>query len=107
MNQMAGSIRWRLLRDVAEGRNIGDTTTLAQWDDGTPFLARRVIDNGTALFLNTLPDYTWSNLEQTAAHLVALQRALSLGSQRHGAGFFATAGLAAPRGFPSRPTSAR
>lgn len=88
------AIPLQTIRAILRREVTGETTTLAQWDDGSPFLARRVIDNGTAIFLNTLPDYTWSNLEQSAAHLVALQRALSLGNQRHGAGFFATAGLA-------------
>ena len=88
------------LRAILRREIAGDTATLAKWDDGSPFLARRVIDNGTALFLNTLPDYTWSNLEQTAVHLVALQRALTLGSQRHGAGFFATAGLTGAQPHP-------
>ncbi len=80
------------LRAILRREISGDATELAEWDDGSTLLARRIIDNGTALFLNTLPDYTWSNLEQTAVHLVALQRSLHLGSQRHGAGFFAIAG---------------
>lgn len=80
------------LRAILRRAISGEGTTLAEWDDGTPCLVRRVMDKGTAFFLGTLPDYHWSNLEQTAVHLVALQRTLTLGKQRHGAGFFATAG---------------
>ncbi|HAO95310.1 MAG TPA: hypothetical protein DCQ96_04570, partial [Verrucomicrobiales bacterium] len=50
------------------------------------------IEAGQVLFLSTLPSYTWSNLEQTALHLVALQRSLEQGSRRIGASFFAVAG---------------
>ncbi len=71
---------------------IGDYAALASWIDDEPLLARRVIEAGQILFLSTLPSYTWSNLEQTALHLVALQRSLDEGSRRLGAGFFATAG---------------
>ena len=80
------------LRAILRREIAGNATALAEWDDGAPLLSRRVIENGTAFFLNTLPDYTWSNLEQTAIHLVALQRSLALGSKRHGAGFFGIAG---------------
>ncbi len=102
------------LRDAADGTSLpvqrlrailrrpinGDPAVLARWDDGTPFLARRIIDRGTILFLATLPDYAWSNLEQTALHLVVLQRAFEAGSRRLGAGFFGVAGepSALPRG---------
>ena len=72
----------------------GDYTSLADWVDGEPFLARRVIESGQVVFLSTLPSYTWSNLEQTALHLVALQRSLNEGSRRMGARFFTVAGEA-------------
>lgn len=71
---------------------VGEATPLATWDDGSPFLVRRVIEGGTALFLTTLPDYTWSNLEQTAIHLVLVQRSIAEGSRRLGAGYSGTAG---------------
>ena len=71
---------------------VGDYTALASWQDDEPLLARRVIEAGQVLFLSTLPSYTWSNLEQTALHLVALQRSLKEGNTRMGAGFFGTAG---------------
>ncbi len=70
----------------------GDFTSLADWDDGEPLLARRIIAQGKIVFLTTLPDYSWSNLEFTALHLVAFQRAFEEGSRHLGAGFFGTAG---------------
>jgi hypothetical protein len=89
----------RRLRAIRRRAIVGDATTLAAWDDESPMLVRRVIDKGMAVFLGTLPDYAWSNLEQTALHLVAVQRALDTGSRRLGAGFFGIAGQssAAPR----------
>ena len=71
---------------------VGDYTPLATWRDNETLLARRVIEAGQVLFLSTLPSYTWSNLEQTALHLVTLQRSLDDGNQRLGASLFAAAG---------------
>lgn len=59
-----------------------DGVSLANWEDGEPLLLRKVIGNGTAHFLTTLPDYTWSDLEQTALHLVVVQRLIEAGAQR-------------------------
>ena len=70
----------------------GDFTSLANWHDDEPCLARRIIDKGKIVFLTTLPDYSWSNLELTALHLVLLQRYFDEGSRRLGAGYFAIAG---------------
>jgi hypothetical protein len=80
------------IRAIKRRGILGDYTTLASWIDNEPLLARRVIEAGQILFLSTLPSYTWSNFEQTALHLVALQRTLDEGSRRLGAGFFGTAG---------------
>ncbi|MBK1833607.1 BatA domain-containing protein [Roseibacillus ishigakijimensis] len=55
---------------------------LATWDDGSPLLARRILGQGTAHLLTTLPDYTWSDLERTALHLVLTQRLLERGASR-------------------------
>lgn len=59
-----------------------DAIPLASWDDGSPLLVRKVLGQGTAHLLTTLPDYTWSDLEQTALHLVLVQRLLEAGAQR-------------------------
>lgn len=60
----------------------GEGGVLAAWDDGTPLLLRKVEGEGTAVFFGTLPDYRWSSLEQTALHLVAVQRLLAAGNER-------------------------
>lgn len=59
-----------------------DAVPLAAWEDGSPLLVRKVIGQGTAHLLTTLPDYTWSDLEQTALHLVLVQRLLEDGAKR-------------------------
>lgn len=59
-----------------------DAIPLASWDDGSPLLVRQVLGQGTAHLLTTLPDYRWSDLEQTALHLVLVQRLLEAGAKR-------------------------
>lgn len=88
------------LRAIKRRGLVGDYVSLASWDDDEPLLARRTIGQGKVLFLTTLPDYTWSNFEQTALHLVLLQRSFDDGSRRLGAGFFGIAGedSAKPKG---------
>ncbi|MDP0491852.1 MAG: BatA domain-containing protein [Verrucomicrobiota bacterium JB023] len=61
-----------------------DAVPLATWDDGSPLLARKVLGLGTAHLLTTLPDYQWSDLEQTALHLVLVQRLLEEGAKQAG-----------------------
>ncbi len=70
----------------------GDGTSLAEWDDGSPLLYRQLEGLGTAIFINTLPDDRWSNLEFVALHLVAVQRLLEKGTDRLHAGYRAIAG---------------
>ena len=70
----------------------GDGTSLAEWDDGTPLLYRQLKGLGTAIFITTLPDDRWSNLEFVALHLVAVQRLLEKGTDRLHAGYRAIAG---------------
>ena len=70
----------------------GDGTSLAEWDDGSPLLYRQLQGLGTAIFINTLPDDRWSNLEFVALHLVAVQRLLEKGTDRLHSGYRAIAG---------------
>ncbi|MFL2658774.1 MAG: BatA domain-containing protein [Akkermansiaceae bacterium] len=70
----------------------GDGTSLAEWDDGAPLLYRQLQGLGTAIFINTLPDDRWSNLEFVALHLVAVQRLLEKGTDRLHSGYRAIAG---------------
>ncbi len=70
----------------------GDGSSLAEWSDGSPLLYRQLEGLGTAIFINTLPDDRWSNLEFVALHLVAIQRLLEKGTDRLHAGYRAIAG---------------
>ncbi len=85
-----------LLRDGADGSPLpaerfkalrrqlplGEATPLARWDDGEAFLVRRVLDRGTAWFLGSLPDYTWSNLGDADVLLPVVQRVVIAGAER-------------------------
>jgi hypothetical protein len=102
-----------LLRDGLDGTPIpadrlkalkrrlpeGEATALARWDDGKTFMTRRVVDRGTAWFVGSLPDYTWSNLGDADVLLPVAQRAVAEGAKRFDAGYLASIGTraAAPR----------
>jgi len=70
----------------------GEGFPLAEWNDGSPLLYRQLEGQGTAIFISTLPDDRWSNLEFAALHLVAIQRLIEKGTDRLYAGFRALAG---------------
>ena len=71
---------------------LGDGFPLAQWEDGEPFLARTVVDQGTAWFLGSVPDYTWSNLGDAHVLLPASQRIIAAGAERFDASYLASVG---------------
>ncbi|QJE94427.1 BatA domain-containing protein [Luteolibacter luteus] len=73
----------------------GEAAILARWDDGKPFLVRRVVERGTAWFAGSLPDYTWSNLGDADVLLPVTQRAIAEGAERFDAGYLATLGTRA------------
>ena len=70
----------------------GDITPLARWEDGEAALARRIFDHGTAWFLGSIPDYTWSNLGDADVLLPAVQRIINAGADRFDASYLATVG---------------
>ena len=80
------------LRSIKRRSIQGDAATLAEWDDKSPLLLRQIDGAGTAIFVGTLPDDRWSNMEYTALHLVANQRMIQLGTDRLHAGYRAIAG---------------
>lgn len=80
------------LRAVKRRSIQGEATPLAEWDDKSPLMSRQIEGLGRAIFLGTLPDDRWSNLEFTALHLVAVQRLLLEGTDRLHAGYRAIAG---------------
>lgn len=79
---------------------LGDTTPMARWEDGEPALTRRIFDQGTAWFLGSLPDYTWSNLADADALLPAIQRIISAGHDRFDASHITTLGSSDSRLLP-------
>jgi hypothetical protein len=107
-----------LLRDGLDGSPIpadrlkavkrrlpeGEAATLARWDDGKPFLIRRVLDRGTAWFAASLPDYTWSNLADADVLLPVVQRSIAAGAERFDAGYLADIGS---RSAEARPGEAQ
>lgn len=70
----------------------GDATSLARWEDGEPFITRRIVDHGTAWFIGSLPDYTWSNLGDADVLLPAVQRIVAAGAERFDASYLTTVG---------------
>jgi hypothetical protein len=101
-----------LLRDGIDGTPIpgerlkairrqapeGEFTTLARWDDHTPFLARLAHDRGTAWFAASLPDYSWSNLGDADVLLPLAQRSVLAGAERYDSSYISSVGSE-----PSRP----
>ncbi len=71
---------------------LGDATALARWEDGEPFITRRILEQGTAWFVGSLPDYTWSNLGDADVLLPTVQRVIAAGADRFDASFLTTVG---------------
>lgn len=80
------------IRAVQRRAISGEGSSLADWDDGSPLLYRQLEGQGTAIFIGTLPDERWSNIEFIALHLVTIQRLIEKGSDRLHAGYRATVG---------------
>ncbi|MCP5535786.1 MAG: BatA domain-containing protein [Akkermansiaceae bacterium] len=80
------------LKSIKRRQILGEATTLASWDDDSPFLVRRVVGDGTAIFIASLPDYTWSNLGDADVLLPVTQRMVAVGDARFGSAFAAIAG---------------
>ena len=71
---------------------LGNAATLARWEDGEPFLSRHIVDRGTAWFVSSAPDYTWSNLGDGDVLLPFVQRIVALGAERFDAAYIAPVG---------------
>lgn len=80
------------LRAIKRAIPKSTASVLARWEDGEPFLTRKIIDKGTLWTLGSIPDYTWSNLGDADLLLPAVQRILTLGSERFDASFLAEVG---------------
>lgn len=83
-------------RQIPQGEGL---THLARWEDGEPFLSRVVLDRGTAWFLGSIPDYSWSNLGDADVLLPAVQRMVAAGAERFDAGLLSSVGARDTRLF--------
>ena len=84
----------RRLKAIRRQIPVGDTAALARWEDGEPALTRRIVDRGTAWFLSSIPDYTWSNLGDADVLLPVVQRLIAAGADRFDASYLTTVGAA-------------
>ncbi len=82
------------LKAIRRQNLLGDAMVLAHWEDGEPVISRQVTDRGTAWFVGTRPDYTWSNLGDGDVLLPTVQRIISEGANRFDASYLATVGSA-------------
>ncbi|MCH7225768.1 BatA domain-containing protein [Haloferula sp. A504] len=80
------------LRAVKRRIPQGDASILARWDDTEPFMVRQVIGKGTAWFIGSLPDYSWSNLGDADVLLPLAQRAVVAGAVRFDSGYLTRVG---------------
>ena len=80
------------LKAIRRQLPLGDATALARWEDGEPLITRRIVDQGTAWFLGSLPDYTWSNLGDADVLLPTVQRIIATGADRFDASYLTTVG---------------
>jgi hypothetical protein len=88
------------LRAIKRRRPNGEFSILARWDDTEPFLARRILDQGTAWFVGSIPDYGWSNLGDADVLLPLVQRAVTAGAERFETGYRAVVGSTAAQAAP-------
>jgi hypothetical protein len=80
------------LKGIRRQIPTGDATSLARWEDGEPFITRRIVDQGTAWFVGSLPDYTWSNLGDADVLLPTIQRIVAAGADRFDASYLTHVG---------------
>lgn len=80
------------LRAIKRAIPKSDAAVLAKWEDGEPFITRKIVDQGTLWTIGSIPDYTWSNLGDADVLLPAIQRILALGAERFDASFLAEVG---------------
>lgn len=81
------SIPANRLRAIRRKPLQGNYKTLASWDDGSCALAQVRQGAGVALFLGTLPKYSWSNLADGHLLLPLVQRLANRGAERFSSSF--------------------
>jgi len=80
------------LRTIKRRPIHGDITSLADWDDSSTMLGRIIHGKGSAIFLSTLPDLRWSDLEIGSISVPITQNLLNTGNKRFGSAFFLETG---------------
>lgn len=80
------------LRAIKRAIPKSNAAVLAKWEDGAPFITRKIVDKGMLWTMGSIPDYTWSNLGDADVLLPAVQRILELGAERFDASFLAEVG---------------
>ena len=84
------------LRSIKRRPIHGDVSPLADWDDSSTMLGRVIHGKGTAIFLSTLPELRWSDLEIGTISVPIIQNLLNLGNKRFGSAFFSETGRHTP-----------
>jgi len=80
------------LRTIKRRAIRGDITSLADWDDSSTMLGRIIHGKGSAIFLSTLPERRWSDLEIGSISVPITQNLLNKGNKRFGSAFFLETG---------------
>ena len=86
------SIPVNKLKAIKRREILTNDTSLANWSNGSALLTRKLHGRGSAYFISSLPDYTWSNLADADVILPLIQRLVHKGNQRFGSGFSTTVG---------------
>jgi hypothetical protein len=84
------------LRTIKRRSIQGDISSLADWDDSSTMLGRIIHGQGTAIFLGTLPELRWSDLEIGSISVPIIQDLLNQGNKRFGSAFFSETGRNSP-----------
>ncbi len=84
------------LRTIKRRTIKGDISSLADWDDSSTMLGRVIHGKGSAIFLGTLPNRTWSDLDIGTISVPIIQNHLNLGNKKFGSAFFSETGRHTP-----------
>ncbi len=84
------------LRTIKRRAIRGDISSLADWDDSSTMLGRVIHGKGRVIFLGTLPELRWSDLEIGTISVPIIQNLLNSGNKRFGSAFFSETGRHTP-----------
>lgn len=90
------TIPMETLRTIKRRPIQGNISSLADWDDSSTMLGRVIHGKGTAIFISTLPELRWSDLEIGSISVPIIQNMLNLGNKRFGSAFFSETGRHTP-----------